>query len=579
MGSITMELGDGLQADPGYWWDDDGTWRWEDGCNYPYPDVITNFGEPFGHAHEPGMIHMLNNCASTRIYNENYSYDVDSLSCCHEIVLAYINFSGTYPAHLYTFKVQWKDSEGTDIYAFEWTGLSGSASHTVSYIGWTSCAAWPGGEWYDPQWGFSTGWPEISNNGTYSCVVTLIDESDDSVDATETKNFTVFRMNHTIIYGNIKDYSGQNIKDDIGFHITGDICTPCTVSGCSSLYTRVKNSDSDYNIYVDGMEGYLDIIPYKCGYKLETFNEGPVYVENINSIDDIVLDATIHGRVTDTTGNAIINANVFTDTGNYSTKTNSDGYYALPICIPGYYTPSAIKNNFDISIGSIFLQYENHPSNSITRNFVLDRQSDATGEYAHEDVLCIFNQSVIIPDDPVTGTGLLRQATTIALTLVKAKTRKWGGYSTLSTSTGSGSGWQQNGTGGYNSNGNMGDAEYWSWDEDSEDPVSWLHTSLCGGGTCSGTGFNPCSTHGWDDRYYEGGYYVRYVSTFLLPTRVILEIYDSAGSHYTGYLQINDSFLFNGKHRTISDISPNIKYNCSDTEEIIYTITVFKWVI
>jgi hypothetical protein len=579
MGSITLELGDGIQADPGYWWDDSGTWRWVDGCNHPYPDVIINFGEPFGHAHEPGMIHMLDNCPSTRIYNEKYSYNVDSLSCCHEVVLAYINCTGTYPGHSYTFRVQWKDSDDTDVFAFEWTGLSGVASHTISYIGWTCCASWPGGEWYNPQWGMSTGWPEISGTGTYSCVVTLIDELDDSIDATATKSFTVTNMYHTIIHGNIKNYIGENIKDDIGFKITGTISTPCTVSGSSSLYTRIKNEDSDYNIYVDGMEGFLDIIPYKCGYKLETFNEGPVYKENINSIDDIVLNATIHGRVTDIDDNGIINANTFTDYGNYSSKTNSDGYYALPICISGYYIPSAVKNNFNTSISSTFLQYGNHPDNPITRNFILSRQSDATGKYAHEDVLCIFNQSVIIPDDPVIGTGSLLQAMTIAPTLVKAKTQKWSSDPALSTSSGSGSGYQQNGSGGYNSNGGMGDAENWEWDQESEDPISWSYTGLCGGGTCSGTGFNPCTTHGYTDRYYEGGYYVRYVSTYLEPTRVILEIYDSGGSHYTGYLQVNDTFLFNGKHRTISDILPNVEYDCSDTETILYTITTFKWVV
>jgi hypothetical protein len=310
----------------------------------------------------------------------------------------------------------------------------------------------------------STGWPEINSSGTYSCTAILIDELDDSVDATVTKNFTVSNMNHTIINGDIKDYIGENIKDDIGFKITGSICTPCTTSGCLSLYTRIKNEDSTYGIYVDGMEGMLDIEPFKCGYKLETFNEGPVYKENINSIDDIILDATIHGRVVDTNGNPVTNANIFTLENNYGAKTNSDGYYALPQCNTGGSSPYAIKNNFDKQNAASVYQSGNHPTITTTRNFTLHRSTDATGEYAHEDVLSVYDQSVIIPDDPVTGLGSLLQATTVGATTVKAKTRKWGIGVSLGTSTGTGASYQQNGTGGYDSDGDMGDAEDWDWE-------------------------------------------------------------------------------------------------------------------
>lgn len=561
MASITGWMGTGLQGSS---------------CSES-PNPVVNFGQPFGHPHSDDLQDLLDNCDCS-IYGSRTSFSLSTLSTCHEVVFIYYRTVPDIDGRNYKVVMRTEKS-GVEInymeYTFVWDN-SLSYYHGYYFFGWTSCYMWPGGSEYDSNY------VEIYDNGSdYESFVEIWDTVTDTKVAEYNQTFTITGLSHTVIYGDIKNYAGFNIRDDIGMKIlynlpSGTACAGAVTPG--EVYYRVKNEDSDYFIYIDGMSGFLDIIPYKCGYKLETFNSGSVYEKTFNMVDDMVLDATIHGQVIDIYNSPIINANIFIDDGNYGAETNNDGYYALPICVPGYYIPSAVKNNFVISDGTVLLQSENHPSNPITRNFTLTRQSGALGESAHSNVLCIFNQSVIIPDDPVVGTGALLQAMTVAPTLVKAKTRKWDTGQSLSTSTGAGSGYQQNGSGGYNGNGNMGDAETWAWNQDSEDPVSWLYTTLCGGGTCSGTGYNPCILTGYSDRYYEGGYYVRYVSHVYYPNRVILELYDSSGSQYTGYLEVSDSFLFNGKHRTIYDISPDISYFCPEGE-IWYTTTGFKWVV
>lgn len=448
MASINGWMGDGLQGS---------------GCSES-PNPVINFGQPFGHPHNSDLQDLIDNCVCS-IYNPRTSFNLSTLSACHEVVLIYYQIVPDIDGR--TYKVATRtEKDGVEVNYMEYTFVWDDSFlhyHGYYFFGWTSCYMWPGGSEYDSNY------VEIYDNGSdYESFVEVWDTITGTKVAGYSQTFTITGLNHTIIYGDIKDYAGFNIRDDIGIKIIYDLPSGTACAGAvtpGEVYYRVKNEDSDYFIYIDGMSGFLDIIPYKCGYKIETFDDSPVYEKLLNMIDDMVLDATIHGRVTDTDGNAIANANVFTDNGDYGARTNSDGYYALPTCFPGYYIPSAIKNNFIISSGPVVLQSGDHPTDVTTENFTLTRQSDATGKYAHEDVLCIYDQSVIIPDDPVTGTGSLLQATVIAPTLVKAKTRKWGTGSSLGTSTGSGSGYQQNGSGGYNGNGNMGDAENWTWEE------------------------------------------------------------------------------------------------------------------
>lgn len=449
MASVNGWMGDGLQGS---------------GCSES-PNPVINFGQPFGHPHEDDIIDLLDNCDCS-IYNQRTSFNLSTLSTCHEVVFVYFRMIPDIDGRTYKIAMRAEKSGVETTYIediFIWDNAY-SYWHGYFFFGWTPCYWWPGGSEYDSNY------VEITDNGSdYEAFIELWDTTTGIKVAEYSQTFTISGLAHTVIYGDIKNYAGFDIHDDIGMKMTYDVPsgTACAdgLGWSGEVYYRVRGEESSYAIYVDGMSGFLDIEPYKCGYKLITVGSNPVYDEIINGMDDIVLDATMHGRVIDVYGDPIINANVFTDNDHNGVKTNNNGYYALPACDNGYYTPTAVKNNFISNTGAMMHQIGNHPTVVTTRNFTLTRYSNATGDYAHEDVLCISDQSVIIPDDPVTGTGALLQATTVAPTTVKAKTRRWGVGSSLGTSTGSGSEYQQNGIGGYNGDGTMGDAEDWSWEE------------------------------------------------------------------------------------------------------------------
>lgn len=451
--SITAWMGDGLQGAPG-------------GCEGSYDNPVISFGEPFGHAHVDDLIQLLENCTTCSIYGAKTSFNVSSLSTCHEVVFNYWRAVGdidgrTYEIH---YRVE-KGGEETNYMTtqFVWDDAY-TYVHGYNFFGWTPCFMWPGGSDYYPNY------VEIFDNGTdYESFIELWDTVTNTKVAEWSQTFTITGLTHTIMSGTIQNYAGENVKGDIRIRAEYTLPAGACADGIGRTgevyYQRATDDDYSYNINVDGMEGLIRITPYKCGYVKKEIEFSGITAKSLNTDNNFTssdyLPTTIQGRVVDSTSNGVANANVYTASGNYGAKTNSTGYYALPVCETGNYTPYAIKNNFNRQNGVPVSQTGHHPTSATTRNLTIHRQSEASGGYAHKNKLTVFDQSVIIPDDPVTGAGTLIKASTVGTTTVKAKTRKWGTAAALGTSTGPGTSYQQNGSGGYNAGGDTGDAEDW----------------------------------------------------------------------------------------------------------------------
>jgi len=442
----------------------------------PPENPVIIFGAPFGHGFLNNLNWLLENCNNCSIYLPTTTFDVNSLSSQHEVINTYCRaYGGTElndgdECELHTI---WRKDTTTiyyDILYFYWDE-NYDYFHEVVFIGWTPCWCWKYGSFYN-------GWEEINDEGSdYSVTVEFY--GDGYFLDYETIGFTVANLHHTTAYWNhIQNYIDNEISGPFGMeassyvHDLGD-------DVYTTAYYKQQNLTNDDIIYIDGMEGTVDLKVFHSGYVKQIRSRDDVVDKDINGPFDFTgsenyLRASVEGIVKDEDGNPVENVAVFGTSYNpaqryYGGKTNADGKYALPFHKAGHYYIHALKNNFyskDHSHDSIY-QGSDHPETKTTIDFIgsncINRIKDyPIGTHAHSNTLAVDNQSVIIPDDPVTSDGSLPLPENVAGTIVKAKTVTWGTAPTQSTtSTGTWDSSTGYGSGGFDYDGDMGDAEDW----------------------------------------------------------------------------------------------------------------------
>jgi hypothetical protein len=430
-----------------------------------------------------------------------------------------------------------------------------------SYIGWTPCWWWPGGSYYDPN-GSPAYWQEIMDDGTdFAFRAELRDHATSALICHNTKTFSIDNiahnsLEHIVLYGDITNFDGSNADHPIALKVTH--------VGDSDKWFKKKNDDHSYVMKCDGMSGsaYLQVV--RSGYKKETKLCTGVVARNINgpyNFDGTAIPLTsVYGTVIDGDGHGIENANVFgIRTGAmYGCKTNASGNYALPLHTAGTYTIEAAKNNFEwFTHGSTVAQTTDHPTVAALRNFTLVRATSyLSGAYAHLGTVAADKQAMIIPDDIATS-NVPVLPTSVVASIVKLRNRASAGTAgSEGTSSGTADSGIGYGGGGFNYDGDMGDAEGWDDTPEHEDdpPPPPLYYKICRasgwkGGYCSGIGKSKNFTRGAKDLFiYSWG--------FTHPPHVCLSYWDQSTETQTN-LPCNEegtTFDFNGVTYEINEL-------------------------
>jgi len=489
-------------------WDtiNDGGVIWTCFDEFTNPQHVT--GEGFGHAFQGGLYYSGVKCSppvidttasgtSGAYFDGTDTYYMRDISACNEVPFAYGNIlpgGELVGGNTHEMRITWKKgSETIGYYNSQFVWDDGwDWGQFWSFIGFLPCWWRPGGSVY----GSNGIYQEITEAGTdYSVTMELWDitVSPDVMRCTDTAEFIIRRspgieaIEHTKIYGNIEDYTGAAVNGNFGVEAIIDLQSddsPCVYPGFPGWgekgeeYIRVKNQDNTYAIdNADGMVGSVNVKIYRSGYVIpteavivtaKTFNE-------LNFTGTKYLQAACEGIVHDADDNPLPNANVWGEysTYRYGCKTAADGKYALPIHaeVEAYFNIKATKNNHNIITHPtpVWIYYTN--LTSWDRNFTgankLTRVSAyPSGAYAHLNSLAVDDQSVIIPDNPVIGEGLLiTPDTPVGVTIVKAKTRKWGAGAAMGTGNGAADSGIGYGADGRNYEGDMGAAEDWEWEE------------------------------------------------------------------------------------------------------------------
>lgn len=472
------------------------------------PNPVTVFGEPFGHAFMSDLDDLLEYCDCS-IDTPTTSYDVNALSCQHEIAFNYHRiYGGTelVNGHTYVAKMTWK--KGTTIIHYdEWNIVWDTAYtywHGYGFIGWTPCWWWAGGSLYN-------GYEEIKDDGTdYLVKLELYDGASLLCDNTVPFTVTNLTHHHTSIYwDHIQDYTGAEVDGNFGMKASEYVLDVGT-NVWGTQYFRQKNLDCDAVMKVDGFAGaFVDLQAFRSGYVKRTLSCAGVVSQNLNGPYDFTggnyLQASVEGMVHDADGLPLPNANIYGTSYSpaqryYGCKSASDGKYALPFHLAGTYSVHGVKNNFLIKThsGASIVQSGDHPASKTTRNFTvgdcLNRVSAyPTGAYAHLDALASAKQSIIIPDDPLTSDVPIIP-TSVGATIVKVRNRAApAGSTSMGTSDNPGTEGRGYGSGGFNYEGDMGDGEGWSnAPEHPEDtPPPPLYYYLCAGSGCEALGYSP----------------------------------------------------------------------------------------
>jgi hypothetical protein len=180
------------------------------------PSLVEVFGQPFGHAFMPDLEDLLDYC-DCHIYAETSSFNVSSLTSAHEIAFCYDRVYPDDNGHTYRVNHVWKKGSAV-IYSGHGEFIYDDTYpyyHGYAFIGWTPCWWWAGGSSYN-------GFEEITDNGNdYKLELELYDVTSGRTEATNHINFSVTGLDHTRIYGNIKNYVGMAVNCDIGIKIIG----------------------------------------------------------------------------------------------------------------------------------------------------------------------------------------------------------------------------------------------------------------------------------------------------------------------------------------------------------------------
>jgi hypothetical protein len=542
------------------------------------PNPVINFGLPFGHPHESDIIDLLQNCQCS-IYGEKYTFNVNDIPdpaariCCHELPFIYFrwNLDG-YDGQLIREEYIWRQGDYEVMHwLWEWVyDDSYPYYHGYMFIGWTPCADWPGGDWYSPAYNQMHGWPEIYKNGDYTHEIKLSVVSSEAVIKSNTLNFSITGLNHTTIYGDITDnHTGIPIEGNIGIEAkeSGGYNTIC--GNLNNEEYKTKYHDNGYVIACDGFYDIVKLSIHKSGYEaiLDTTVFG-VTQANLTEFD-ITMTPSIRGMIKDGSNgnvplsNAYVWAENYDKARAYSTSTDVNGNFSIPIHTPGTYQIKATKNNYTTITIASYTQYGEEPTDCVNYWGYLTRISNyPVGEYAMtDDYICSNNRATIVLDEPTMGTGDLILPATVGSSIIKTKTRSW--QSTLATSTGTGATGMSAGMGGSGGYGNMGAAE--DWDCNWKEPGYVIHdVHLCSGISAQ----KPSCTYPWGptvkvfpedvcdygNRYIEDSYhitldeYAHYVGGIMHWTFIV---YDVGNWHIPTEVAIGETVLFNGIERKL----------------------------
>jgi hypothetical protein len=178
------------------------------------PNPVMVFGEPFGHAFNPDLYDLLEHCDCS-IYLPMTSFNISTLTSSHEVAFCYWRTVPNDNGHTYQLRYVWKKGTTTifsGYFQFVWDN-AWDYYHGFAYIGWTPCWWWAGGSDY-------SGYEEIKDDGTdYKLELELYDVTSGQQEATNYINFSVTGIDHTTIYGDIKNYIGIAVDGDIGIKI------------------------------------------------------------------------------------------------------------------------------------------------------------------------------------------------------------------------------------------------------------------------------------------------------------------------------------------------------------------------
>ncbi|MFQ3548583.1 MAG: carboxypeptidase-like regulatory domain-containing protein [Armatimonadota bacterium] len=176
---------------------------------------------------------------------------------------------------------------------------------------------------------------------------------------TITRNFTITAQQATIT-GTVKDNANNPIA---GATVTTNTGGYSATTNANGVYTLSNIAPGTYNITAS-----------KTGYDSAT-NNGVVGTAGQVTTSNFTLTpqpGSITGTVKDSSNNPIVGATVSTNTGGYSTTTNSSGEYTLSNVAPGTYDVTASKSGYVSSTNSGVVV---NPGASTTSNFTLTAQT------------------------------------------------------------------------------------------------------------------------------------------------------------------------------------------------------------
>lgn len=141
-------------------------------------------------------------------------------------------------------------------------------------------------------------------------------------------------------------------------------------NGCGLLVIDISDPSTPSVVYTDSSTFDRDIVTRDNYLYAVDYNNG-LSMFKINGVGS----ASISGRVTDSSGNPIAEVIVSTDECQYSTSSDTNGYYTLSDVIPGTYALTASKSGWMSSDGSTTLS----DGGSDTCNFTLQSGGTISG--------------------------------------------------------------------------------------------------------------------------------------------------------------------------------------------------------
>jgi hypothetical protein len=134
------------------------------------------------------------------------------------------------------------------------------------------------------------------------------------------------------IWGKVRDGNGNPVAG-------------ATIYTTNFGYTATSDSNGNYSLVVTG--DVYDIKCEKSGYMSQTVANFEATCGTSKELNfTIAMPGSISGYVKDTSGNPLSGASITMTPGNYSTTSQSNGFYSITGVIPGTYTVTASKAGY-----------------------------------------------------------------------------------------------------------------------------------------------------------------------------------------------------------------------------------------